>query len=127
MAMDIKRLAKRWMPPILVDWYRAYKYGGSYQRYIWEGVYRNYRDVPLSGEGFNSDTWIRSVYASTEAVLKNKSLGVAGDYALLPFLASLVRNNAGYLNILDFGGGMGIEYIHLTRSLPEGHLLNTML
>ena len=121
--MEIKRLAKRWLPPILVDWYRTFKYGRPYQGYIWEGIYQKYRDVPRSGEGFDSEAWISTTYAYTEALLNSKSLGGTGEYALLPFLISLERNHLGDLTILDLGGGMGIEYIHLTRSLPEGHLL----
>jgi putative methyltransferase (TIGR04325 family) len=110
-------------PPILVDWYCTFKHGKPYQGYIWEGIYQNYRDVPVSGEGFDSETWISTTYAYTEALLNNKSLGGTGEYAMLPLLTSLVRNNLGYLTILDFGGGMGIQYIHLTRSLPEVHVL----
>ena len=121
--MDIKRLAKQWTPPILVDWYRSLKHGKQYQKHIWEGIYQNYRDVPSSGEGFDSEIWVNATYAYTEAFLRKQSLESSGDYALLPFLASMVKNDQGHLSILDFGGGMGIEYIHLTRSLPKDRAL----
>jgi putative methyltransferase (TIGR04325 family) len=119
MTVDIRRLVKRWVPPVLVDWYYSVRNRERHQGHIWEGIYQNYRDVPVSGEGFDSAYWITGMRAGTEAVLREDSSG-AGEYALLPFLASLVSSKQDRLTILDFGGGMGAEYVYLIRSLPQG-------
>jgi putative methyltransferase (TIGR04325 family) len=121
--MGIKRSGRKWIPPALVDWYLAFKHGRQHQGWIWHGVYENYRDVPVSGPGFDSETWVHDVYADAVASLRSEAFVGAGDLALLPFLSALVSYDQDQLAILDFGGGMGIEYLHVVRSLPQGRPL----
>ena len=121
--MDIKRLAKRWMPPILVDWYRTFKYGRPYQGYIWEGIYRNYRDVPVVGAGYAEDRLTQETLAYTINVLAASRryrfipTEVMGEHAFLPLLVSILGRDRNTVSILDFGGGMGVDYIHLVNSV----------
>lgn len=91
---------------------------------MWEGIYRHYRDVPITGQRFDGDTWIGKTQAYTRRVLdSSKKYGaipteVTGEHMLLPLVASLAcQESGGKVSLLDFGGGMGIAYIHLISSL----------
>lgn len=122
--MDFKTFLKRITPPILLDLYRR-----PYRGCVWEGIYTHYRDVPSAGEGFDSDVWVNALRASTEVLATSKSCGtiptgLTGERALLPLLASLVCTNSGKVKILDFGGGMGVDYIYVTSCLAECRSIN---
>lgn len=117
--MNIKRLIKRIAPPILVD-----IYGGRYLGYIWKGVYQHYQDVPVAGEGHDGDVWVSASRAYGERLLAASKegpipVGGANNRALLPLLASVIYKNLGRVRILDFGGGMGVTYLHVISSLVE--------
>jgi putative methyltransferase (TIGR04325 family) len=91
---------------------------------LWEGIYPHYRDVPIAGQRFDGDTWIGKTRDYTQGILaSSKKQGtipteVTGEHMLLPLLASLVcKESGGKVNVLDFGGGMGIAYVHLMSSL----------
>src|SRR5438132_461673 len=98
----------------------------SQTKNLWEGIYPHYRDVPVTGAAFDSEIWIKKTRAYTEnviAVSRNYRFipqDVAGEYMLLPLLASLVgKASGGKVRILDFGGGMGVSFIHLTSCLVD--------
>src|SRR5437016_11001910 len=108
--MDIETFIKQFIPPILLDLYRACR-NRIYPRYIWEGVYPHFRDVPASGLGFSSDSWVSGAVAHVQnmiAVLKNyESFPTEAneEHAPLCMLAAIAcRRNGGKLRILDFGG-----------------------
>lgn len=98
--------------------------------YIWEGIYSRYQDVPAVGDGFNGDYWISRTRSYTEETLKASGQygfipsGVSGEHLILPLLASLECKSRGEVNILDFGGGMGIAYIHTVSSLVNCQSVN---
>ena len=125
MAMDIKQLAKRWLPPILVDWYRAFRHGKQYKTHIWEGVYQNYRDVPVAGAGYAGDRLTQETLIYTRFVLAASQqrrfvpTEVIGQHVFLPMLVSILGHDHDTVSILDFGGGMGVDYIHLISSVPH--------
>lgn len=121
--MDLKQTARRFLPPILIDWYRTIKYGRQYQGYVWEGVYQKYRDVPVRGAGYEGDRLVQETFAYTKSVLAASRRAsfiptdVTGQHVFLPMLVSTFQRDE--VRILDFGGGMGVDYIHLTSSVPD--------
>lgn len=124
--MRMKRqLIKQIVPPILARLYAssAIKVKGVRRRdYNWEGIYERYADVPVRGSGHNSDDWVNATLEYTMNVIQASQIHstipkeVAGDNAFLPMLASIVCQKRGAVKVLDFGGGMGIAYIHLMHS-----------
>ena len=121
--MNLKKIVKWMIPAGILDIYRSYKRMSSPRSYIWAGVYKHYRDVPTAGEGLDITEWVGITRAETEAVLANLGIcgaipnRVTGERSLLPLLASFVCQNSGRVRILDFGGGMGIDYVFLVNSL----------
>ena len=123
--MDIKTFIKQFIQPILLELYRACR-NSIYPRYIWEGMYPHFRDVPAIGPGFSSVNWINAAIAHTQKMIAvSNNYGsvpteVVEEYVFLPMLAAIAcRRNGGKLRILDFGGGVGISYVHLLSSLVE--------
>jgi putative methyltransferase (TIGR04325 family) len=93
---------------------------------LWEGIYASYGDVPASGKQFDGEVWIRKTREYTERVLAaSKEQGtiptqVTGEHILLPLVAALAcKDSNDGISILDFGGGMGIGYVHLMTSLVK--------
>lgn len=123
--MTLRAILRHLAPPILADLYSRATKRQRGPRYIWEGIYRHYRDVPLSGEGIGSKRWADFTRASTVQILTaSKSHGTVpadtfGHRALLPLLAALLCRESRRITILDFGGGMGVDYISLVSSLME--------
>lgn len=128
MTLCIKNLLKRWAPPILADWYLALKQGMPFRRYIWEGVYQNYCDVPVAGDGYEGDRLTQETLVYTRSLLAPSyrhlfiPIEVVGQHVFLPMLVSTL--NLDSVSILDFGGGMGVDYIHLISSIPNNILIN---
>jgi putative methyltransferase (TIGR04325 family) len=90
---------------------------------VWEGVYTNFRDIPVIGKGFDDDEWLRQ-YRGTIALLQHeyskaedRSPSNYGEHHLLCLLASTVIQSQDKLNILDFGGGLAPGYIHLKNTI----------
>ena len=120
--MNFKILLKQLLPPALVT---IWQQRGLSLGYYWKGVYSQLRQVPSSGPGFASDQWITLIRNSTErtqAAAKNYGTipwFVVGDRALLPLLAATIGTYQERVSILDFGGGMGLDYINVNTSLPH--------
>ena len=114
----IKNSLKQLIPPFLL---KLYGLSRSKERtgYPWEGIYNHYRDVPKSGSGYNSEVLVNQTFRYTRNALKTfKETGYipGGGKEGHPFLAllvSLVYKDAGKVRVLDFGGGLGVAYIHL--------------
>ena len=122
--MSVSGFVRRITPPILLELFDGnFMTEGS--RYFWDGIYDHYRDVPTHGERFDGDEWINKTRINTERLLaSSREHGsipqeAVGEHALLPLLASAVCESSGRVSILDFGGGMGVTYIHLISSLPN--------
>jgi len=119
--MNAKEFLKQFIPPIVLSLYRRI----TRRAYVWEGVYASFKDVPLAGPGFNGDALAVPTVAYTQEAIRsatgNKAIApdVINDYALLAQLASVARQRSGNLKVLDFGGGVGINYVHLLSGLGE--------
>lgn len=89
---------------------------------IWEGIYKNFSEVPIKGKGHEGDVWISRSRERIRHLLKLSrekrpvSKTVINRDNLLPFLTSLLLSEKGKLKILDFGGGMGFTYIPVTSA-----------
>src|SRR5574341_958635 len=101
--MDLRTLARGILPPLVLDLYRRRRYG-----YVWQGVYRHYRDVPRIGDGYAGGTWVQRLRAETSLVLEDARgdrtvpTEVTEEYQLLPLLVSLVCSTEGKVRVLDF-------------------------
>jgi putative methyltransferase (TIGR04325 family) len=119
--MRLKRIGMRILPPIFIDWYRALKYGKPYQGYIWQGIYKKYDDVPVRGSGYEGRRLLHETFVHTESVRKASlqdrffPIAVMGQHVFLPMLVSIIDRDP--VTILDFGGGLGIDFIHLVSSV----------
>ncbi|MDD5195984.1 MAG: methyltransferase, TIGR04325 family [Candidatus Omnitrophica bacterium] len=117
--MKLKDILKQITPPVFLCLYRKCRRFFGAKLYTWEGIYSNYRDVPIRGEGQDGPTWIE--FAKKE-VEKAKSAGcppmeIAGEQSLLAFLASVLGKTKEKIRILDFGGALGIDFINLLNHL----------
>lgn len=89
---------------------------------IWEGTYESFFDVPVCGNGFESDKWINDTYNKTvesyDDIKNNKRYDVKFNISPLYITSSIISSDET-LKILDFGGGMGISFIELISVLPD--------
>ena len=97
--------------------------------YIWEGIYNTFDEAPRVGEGFTSKKYLKSTLSSTVRYLEG--LKNLDDISNTPFnisslyiISSELYSQNNKLNILDFGGGMGISYAKLKQTLPKNKNLN---
>ena len=90
---------------------------------IWQGIYSRYGDVPTTGSGFDSDSFVNAAVAHAEKLLtasrQNSSIPpeVTAEHSLLPLLVSVLCRASDGATVLDFGGGIGSAYLHLVRSV----------
>jgi putative methyltransferase (TIGR04325 family) len=125
--MDIRTLLKDLVPPILVRAIRNRQHG-LVSGPIWKGIYSRYRDVPARSEGYHGVDLADRTYALTARLLAAaRGRGrtplppfPGGVHALLPLTVTLVARAQGRVRVLDFGGGMGVGFIHLLGSLRPG-------
>lgn len=124
--MNSRTFVKQFLPPLLLDMYRSV----TRRAYIWDGVYPSFRDVPAAGPGFNGDDLANPSIAETKAAIliakesKAAASEVINEYAMLALLASGARRQNEKLTVLDFGGGVGLNYVHLLRALGENSTLD---
>lgn len=86
---------------------------------IWSGVYNTFREVPGATSTLNDPIWVDIVRKETRAVAvqyeHNELSDVPGEQLLLPLLAGAIGKAGVPVRILDFGGGMGIDFIHTVQ------------
>lgn len=123
--MTLKGFLKSITPPFVIDLYRFLRRGKYWNAY-WDGIYPSFREVPKRGSGYSDARYVaQSIEETRRAILAAANshivpTQVVEDYAFLPLLASVVaENNGGSLRILDYGGGPGISFVHLTSSLAK--------
>jgi len=120
--MQIKPLVKRLTPPIVLDAFRTLRDGGAFGP-IWSGVYPDHRAVPVSGLGHDDERWVRQCEKLARILLSAARSGatipanVRGRHILLPLIATSVCQENGRIRVLDFGGSIGTDFIHLSSSL----------
>ena len=84
-------------------------------RPIWEGIYKDTREVKALGKGFNSSYWVNNSKLKVEKYLAgiNESNPIPPfppRPTSLPLLAAMLKKNRDENQIIiDFGGGLGNE------------------
>ncbi len=121
-ARDIVSRAARWvLPNGVVTWARERRLPS---RQLWSGVYARYVDVPAQGAAYESDAWIlpRAQATATlkQAVDRGSPIASELRYLLLPACAAMLTEPGRELSILDFGGAMGVGYLHFRASWASG-------
>lgn len=95
--------------------------------YIWEGVYDSFVSAATLavGPGFKGETYRkRSLAAARECLSAIKANMPIPQFhkqrsTLLPLAVAMILGNQARVEILDFGGGLGIGYMTLAESIPE--------
>jgi putative methyltransferase (TIGR04325 family) len=116
------KIIKKIIPPIIFDLYR-YIFNKPLQNYKYG--YNNWEEVTKAADGYDGDDIIEKTYLSAKKV----ALGLAvyeRDSVLFDkieysweLLSSLlfVAVNSTFLNIIDFGGGLGTTYMQNRKYL----------
>lgn len=123
------KLLKWLTPPVLTAFVRTLR-GKTEARYVWEGVYDHFRDVPTAGAGHESSEWLEMTLEYTKGLLACRNTGPLFPEAAIhvhSWLALLVASIAKHkkiVRILDFGGGLGASYIVLESSILDNVTLD---
>lgn len=107
------------LPPLLVN-FVARRRVSTQNHYIWNGVYKDFQQVPARGAGHATDARLEAMERSTRCALdkvQENGLRVGSEYALSPLIVSYLNNSES--SILDIGGGTGLSYLHLRASIPN--------
>ena len=88
--------------------------------YIWEGFYDTFSDVPSVGDGFDQDHWAEKIGNPTKELVSfiRKNDVIYTPFQKTSFLPSILSTliNIQDLRVLDFGGGVGIDYARCLSS-----------
>jgi putative methyltransferase (TIGR04325 family) len=93
--------------------------------FIWDGIYEDFAQAPVTGAGFASDAWLAETQRYTQAavmVLRNQRNAIPENVAQYHALSALLITSfrpGTVVSVIDFGGGMGIGFASLLRSAPE--------
>ena len=94
---------------------------------IWEVVYSSFEEAEKdsAGNGFSGDVYnTRALSAATECLDSIKAGKTIPPFHkqrsnILPPVVAMMLDSKKNLNILDFGGGLGIGYMTLAESIPD--------
>lgn len=113
--VNLKKIAKRWLPPELIERMRPLLKRGIY----FSGKYTDWQSASSRSTGYDSEQIIERVkqamlkVSSGEAKFERDSVLFDEVVYSYPVLAGLLRaaaENDGYLSVLDFGGALGSSY-----------------
>lgn len=142
--MTLKEVAKRWLPPIIVDGGRYFLKGnsclqesGAREIPEWEYVPEGWRSKDPRIKGWNVESILETHKAKWPEFLRsvqgNRPLGVtregsvpsSNDYAAhnsmmaYAYAIALAARKKDRISLLDWGGGIGHYYIISKALLPE--------
>ena len=87
---------------------------------VWEGVYNSFFEAGGDLDAFDSDIWIdkqkQRIYEGLEKY--NQGTFTTKDYPL-PLVIAMELSQKKTLKVLDFGGGMGLQYLEMISKVPE--------
>lgn len=95
---------------------------------VWAGVYYSFEEAMHDTKTqalYDSDIWIEKEKKKINDLLSNldkknfiTSSSVSNDYLLAP-IVSLLIGQKKFVEIIDFGGGMGMQYLELIAKIPN--------
>lgn len=92
---------------------------------VWEGVYQSFKEAGGDYDAFDTDIWIDKQKEKIQSSLKAledpriaSHTNTSKDYPL-PLIVSVLLAQQKNLSILDFGGGMGAQYLELISKVPK--------
>ena len=87
---------------------------------VWDGVYTSFDEAGGDLDFFDSKYWVEKQVEAVEKALWDygKHIFIARDYPL-PLIISMMLDNKSKLKILDFGGGMGLQYLEVLSKIPN--------
>ena len=117
--MNLRRLLRPFIPPIVIS--VAQRQPLLPWQYVWKGIYKNYREVPVRRGNYDDDTEIKKHSSWTRAALASVRAGQSPTlwHRPLALLAGMVASEKNSVSVLDFGGAIGLAYVHLLGGLPE--------
>lgn len=122
--MTLKEIIKWFTPPVLIEAQRTIR-GKSLLRFVWEGVYPSFPQVPLRADGHDSSAWLAHSRSQSAFFLDRwREKPILPDHvwmthAQLPLLVAATAGGQRRLRILDFGGGIGVSYAALRSCLVD--------
>jgi putative methyltransferase (TIGR04325 family) len=95
--------------------------------FIWEGIFNDFKKAKnfADGFGFSGDTYNTRAYDAAKECLISLEKKVPIPFfhkqrsVILPPVAAMLLNQKSKIDILDFGGGLGIGYMTLKESIPN--------
>jgi putative methyltransferase (TIGR04325 family) len=84
---------------------------------IWDGVYNDFKEVPVAGDGFSGEKWEKNSHTKLLELLdqadSDSAIPPVVSYysSLLPMLAGLLSGQDRKVKILDLGGSLGFTYV----------------
>ena len=124
----LRGLARDWLPPVLVRWFRQVCGGGGIRL---EGDFATWAEANSHCTGYDAEEILAKVLASTLKV-KHGEAAAERDSVLFdqieyawPVLAGLMwaaARTGGRLSVLDFGGALGSSYFQnrsFLQTLPD--------
>lgn len=92
---------------------------------IWQGVYNTFNDTGLKNRVFLSQVWLNKqkekVSVLSETFLpanESGELAIDREYPLAVLVSVLADTNSK-IKVLDFGGGMGEQYLKTLAKIPD--------
>lgn len=84
---------------------------------IWDGIYADFSDAPKDAGIFDSSRWVDTQASRVAKLCKGElTTSMTKAYALTPILATMV-SDGHTVRVLDFGGGLGMEYLGAQGSI----------
>jgi len=85
----------------------------------WRGIYSRFDSVPVAGMGFSGADWVEASVRAVEELAGGAATLAPRDGGLLACAVTSLQPRGTALRVLDFGGGAGIDFVHLTRVCPR--------
>ena len=87
---------------------------------VWTGVYHKFSDAPVRGPGFSGPAWVERMRKRMidRLDMPADEVHIVRERNLLPIAAAMAIEE-GHVSVLDFGGGPGVDFLTVSRSLSS--------
>ncbi|MFN7662606.1 MAG: methyltransferase, TIGR04325 family [Alphaproteobacteria bacterium] len=87
---------------------------------VWEGVFKSFEEAGGDTDAFESDIWINKQKEKITCLFNEYEKGniFSKDYPL-PVIIAMILGHQKQASVLDFGGGMGMQYLDVIGKVPK--------